>query len=95
MSKKQSCVSHSTPEAELIAADMAVKSIGIPALQLWETILGGSRRKLQAIFKEDNEAAIKILNSGKNPTMRHMQRTHGICLAWLCEQFKKGEFKLT
>jgi hypothetical protein len=95
MSKKQSCVSHSTPEAEIVAADMVMKSIGIPALQLWDTILGKPGTRLKAKFREDNEAAIKIFKSGKNPTMRHMQRTHGICLSWLCEQFNKGEFDLS
>ena len=89
MSKKQSCVSHSTPEAEIVAADMVIRVIGLPAMQLWDILLGAGNGKLRAIFKEDNEAAIKILTSGKNPTMRHMQRTHGLDLAWLCEQFNR------
>jgi hypothetical protein len=32
LSKRQSCVSHSTPEAELVAADLAIRTEGIPAL---------------------------------------------------------------
>ena len=42
-SKKQTAVSHSTPEAELVAADHAIRTEGIPALILWNTllILGG------------------------------------------------------
>ena len=52
------CVSHSTPEAELVAADHAVRAEGLPALPLWELLLG---RKLQVHLKEDIEAAIKNL----------------------------------
>ena len=37
--KKQGAVSHSSTEAELISADMGLKSIGLPALDLWEVIL--------------------------------------------------------
>jgi hypothetical protein len=38
VSKKQSCVSHSTPEAEIEALDLAVRSEGIPAILLWEAL---------------------------------------------------------
>ena len=94
MSKKQTAKSHSTPEAEIVAADMAIRLIGLPSLQLWDCILGQGIRRLVAILKEDNEAAIKVMNSGKNPTMRHMQRTHGLDLAWLTEQFQKGDYRI-
>ena len=33
-SKRQSCVSHSTPEAEILAADIAMRAMGLPALKL-------------------------------------------------------------
>ena len=33
ISKKHSCVSHSTPEAETVAADLAIRTEGLPALQ--------------------------------------------------------------
>ena len=39
VSRKQTAVSHSTPEAELVAADMALRAIGVPSLPLWHTIL--------------------------------------------------------
>ena len=28
------------------------------------------------------------MKTGRNPTMRHIGRTHGICNAWLSERFK-------
>ena len=54
-SKKQTAVSHITPEAELVAADLAVRTEGIPALELWEVLLG---RTMHIIFHEDNQAMI-------------------------------------
>ena len=38
-SKKQPCVSHSTPEAEIVAADLAIRAEGLRALQLWDMVL--------------------------------------------------------
>ena len=66
-SKKQSCVSHSTPEAEIVAADLAVRTEGLPALQLWEAVL---ERKVTLLFQEDNAAAIRIIETGKNPMIK-------------------------
>ena len=39
MSKKQTAVSHSTPEAEIVAADLALRTEGIPAIELWNILL--------------------------------------------------------
>ena len=38
MSKRQGCVSHSTPEAEIVAADYAMSRIGLPAITLWKLL---------------------------------------------------------
>lgn len=35
-SKRQECVSHSTPEAETVAADVAIRQDGKPALDFWD-----------------------------------------------------------
>ena len=85
VSKKQTCVSHSTPEAEIVAANSAVRLEGLPALQIWDTIL---QRKVQATLLEDNQATMQILKSGKNPALRHVSRTHRVNLAWISEVFR-------
>jgi hypothetical protein len=85
-SKKQTCVSHSTPEAEIVAANAAVRTEGLPALQLWETVLG---RPVDLILLEDNTATMQVLKTGKNPTMRHLSRTHRVNFSWLSEVFRK------
>ncbi len=38
-SRKQGCVSHSTPEAEIVAADNAFCTTGLPATHLWDALL--------------------------------------------------------
>ena len=86
LSKRQSCVSHSTPEAELVAVDLAIRTEGLPALDLWSLLL--QDKKLKIDFQEDNQACIQVLKTGKNPTMRHLGRTHKVCVAWLHEQFQ-------
>ena len=84
ISKKQACVSHSTPEAEIVAADFALRTVGLPALILWDKILG---KEATVEFREDNETMIQVCKSGKNPTMRHLGRTHRVSISWLHERF--------
>ena len=86
-SKKQSAVSHSTPEAEIIAADHGVRSSGLPALALWEKLL---ERRLVLQLQEDNSAAKRVVETGRNPTMRHLNRTHKVDLRFLHEQVERG-----
>jgi hypothetical protein len=85
LSKRQGCVSHSTPEAEIVAADTALRTEGVPALDLWETITG---KKIPLKFYEDNQAAIRVLETGRNPTMKHLSRTHKVDLRWIYETLK-------
>ena len=65
ITKKQSCVSHSAPEAEIVAAYLAIRTEGLPALQLWDMVL---ERPAKLVFQEDNQAIIQILKAQKNPT---------------------------
>ena len=83
-SKRQGCVSHSTPEAEIIAADFALRTMGIPVVDLWTVVAGKEPR---IVFHDDNQAMIAVIRSGKNPTMRHIERSHGISITWMHEMF--------
>ena len=62
VSKKQTCVSHSTPEAEIVAANAAIRLEGLPSPQLWDVVL---ERKVIATFLENNQATMQILKPGK------------------------------
>ena len=72
---------HSTPEAEILATNLAMRALGIRALSIWDMIL------------EDNDATMLIIQTGKTPTLRHISRTHGVNVAWLHEVFQRPEFR--
>ena len=84
-SKRQGCVSHSTPEAEIIAADYALRTHAVPIVSLWKTLVGSDPK---IVFHDDNQGKIAIIRSGQNPTMRHLERTHGISIQWMHEIFQ-------
>jgi hypothetical protein len=43
---------------------------------------------------EDNAAAARIIQTGKNPTMKHISRTHRVALAWLHERHREGQLSV-
>ena len=57
-SKRQTCVSHSTPEAEIVAADFALRLDGLPCLDLWHMLLP---HKPGLIVHEDNQAMMTVV----------------------------------
>ena len=63
---KQTAVAHSTPEAENVSANAALRLCGLPTLDLFETALG---RLVHLELMEDNQSTIKIIKTGRNPTM--------------------------
>ncbi len=87
-SRRQAAVSHSTPEAEIVAADAGLRTEALPALPLWEILL---KREVRAEFKEDNEAVIKICRSGGSQKLMHMNKTHRVDAASIAEQFGKKQ----
>ena len=90
-SKKQTVVSHSTVEAEIVAADHAIKSSGLPALQLWERLLN---RELFIDAYQDNQATATIMTIGRAPTLRHIKRTHSVSVAWIHERVASDDIQL-
>ena len=86
-SKRQGSVSHSTPEAEIVSADTAIFREGIPALDLWQVLTG--REHVSCTLHEDNETMIRVMQTGRNPTMRHLNRTHGVDISGMKEQIER------
>eukprot|EP00971_Amphidinium_carterae_P110799 2194824-Amphidinium_carterae.4 len=68
--------------AEAVAADTALRLACLPATTILSEVMGKSVR---IVFEEDNEVTISVLKSGKNPTMRHLGRTHRVNVAWSLE----------
>ena len=57
----------------------------VPVISLWKTLVGSDPK---IIFHDDNQGMIAIIRSGQNPTMRHLERTHGISIQWMHEIFQ-------
>ena len=91
LSKRQGCLSHSTPEAEIVAADFAMTRLGLPAITLWQQ-LGGKDPNF--VFYDDNQTMIGVVRTGKNPAMRHLERTRGISIGWMHSVFQEGYVSL-
>ena len=89
--KRQACVSHSTPEAEITAMSLALRNVGLPSMDIWNIVLPGAR----LLVREDNDVAVRVVQTGKNPTMRHMTRTHGVSVASLHELHVAGHFDIS
>jgi hypothetical protein len=62
VSKKQTAVSHSTPEAEIVAADHMMRTETLPLLDVLDVLLG---RKVIPTLHEDNETAPGVIKTGK------------------------------
>ena len=90
ISKRQGSISQSTPEAELVALNHGLRTVAIPMADLWDKLALGNKLTCH----EDNEVAIRVCKSGRNQTMRHLGRVHGITVAWLNEQYSAGLFNL-
>ena len=91
VSKKQTAVSRSTTEAEMISLAHGLFSEALPTLQLWCAILGGD---VELEIMEDNEATIKIVRKCGSTKLRHVGRTHQINLASVYEQFQDPNITL-
>ena len=85
-------MSHSTVEAEIVAADHALRTSGLPALILWEKLLN---RPLQLERYQDNQATGRIMTTGKAPTLRHLKKTHCVSVAWIHERVRGLDVSLS
>ena len=80
---RQGCVSNSTPEAEMVACHWTYKNIVLPMFEIWDAFLPAGWR---VPFHEDTQAMIRVIRSGKNPTMKTLKRCHGVDLLFLHER---------
>ena len=74
-----------------MAIDHELRTVGLPALQLWDVLL---QRPTKLHLHEDNAACIRVMETGRNPTMRHLGRTHRIDVAWTAERIQGPDVEL-
>ena len=70
--------------------DLGLRTVAVPCQFVWDVLLSSS----VPVVHEDNNVAITIVRTGKNQTMRHLTRTHGLCVGWLNERLVAGGFEL-
>ena len=89
-SKGQSLTAQSTPEAELASSlNAGMKDRGEPALSIWQKILGTHKDQgwqVKINLHEDNTTAIHSVRTGKNPTMKTLERNFGVKVGYMHEQ---------
>ena len=86
VSKTQTAMAVSTPEAELNAGNAGLIYEMIPAEDVCDLFL---RRSYKSLHQEDNQAMIRVVKSGRNPTMRHLSRVHRVSVASLYERYQE------
>jgi hypothetical protein len=85
VSKRQTATSRSTTEAEMISLAHSVFGEAMPALSLWERILG---RRISFECMQDNQATLLVAKRGYSPKLRHVSRTHKVDISSLAEVFE-------
>ena len=65
-----------------MAADYGLCTDGLPALSLRRVWFP---HQPPLLFHEDNQATMRVVSTGKSPTMRYLARTHRVSVAWLHE----------
>ena len=66
MCKKQTSVSHSSAEAEIISLDAGLRMDGIPALTLWDLVI-------EVFHSEPNKTGGPKRELRGNPSVKHAQ----------------------
>ena len=88
VAKRQTSVSRSTTESEIVSLAYSLFVEGLPALTLWEKLL--DRTDLVLKIHEDNQATILVAKKGYSRKLRHIYRTHKVNLGSVEEQLKEG-----
>ena len=73
MCKKQTAVSHSSTESEIISLDTGLRSDGLPALELWDlivSVLGNVSRVSDRSGQPDNDVHKRQKSHSKIDVMR-------------------------
>ena len=90
--KRQTCVSRSTTEAEIVAVADGFFTDMVAIQTVLHAVLPV---EIPAEVMEDNQSCILILKSGYSPKLRSLKRTHKISIAALSEAISSLGFALT
>ena len=74
-----------------------MKTKGEPAFSIWTRLLAQYHEEGWTVtihLHEDNTTAIVGARTGKNPTMKTLERGFGVVIGWINEQIAKGFFNI-
>ena len=91
VSKRQTSVSRSTTEAEIVSLAYSLYQEALPALSLWELILD---RPFHLKIHVDNQATILVAKRDFSSKLRCVQRTHKVNLACIAEQLESDHISI-
>ena len=74
-----------------MAADYGLRTDGLLPLSLWRVLFA---HQPPLLFHEDNQAMIRVVSTGMNPTMRCLARTHRVSVAWLHEVCQMKDIRM-
>jgi len=83
MSKRQGCLSSCTPEAEFVAGSQGYLKMLAPAMDFMDQVYP---HPYISFFREDNQAMMRVVETGRNPTMRYLDRVHRVNVANIHER---------
>ena len=90
-SQRQTAISTSTPEAEIVAGAHGIRRDLVPISELMDQFVGGH---LELAMHEDNTRAEDSLVSGKTKAMMHLNRTHDVNLKMISETVARERIKM-
>ena len=67
----------------MVACYCTYRNLMLPQYEIWDAFLP---KGWKAHLHEDNQAMIRVIKSGKNPTMKTLKRCHGVDLLFLHER---------
>ena len=84
-SRKQTSVSRSTTESEVVSLAAGLYGDALPMMSLFDLLLD---KDCELEVLEDNQATITVIRKGYSSKLRHVSRTHKVNLASLSEAIK-------
>ena len=90
-SQRQSAISSSTPEAEIVAGAHGIRRDLVPISELMDQLVGS---RLPLAMHEDNTRAEDSLVSGRTKAMIHLNRTHDVNLKAISETVAKEGIRM-
>ena len=85
--------------AEIDSVGTGMNNIGEPALQLWVVLLAlyhtdEDNWQFRINVNEDNTACMTVARTGNNPTMKTLERGHGIRVGNIHDRIMSGDFNM-